>query len=335
MSRYVVFLFFFLLPCMGITQSVSTAALDFLNSLSSELRSQASFPFNSNERFNMNFVPMVRKGPTFHDFNPKQKDAALALLNLCLSQKGYSKTIDIMDLERVLNIIEGQSRLSDGKLRRDPLNYHFCFFGNPTDKHWAWRFEGHHVSLNFVFENSTMISSTPFFFGSNPAIVRETDQRGKQVLKLEMDLGFKLINSMDGNQLTIARFSEEAPYDIVTRNDRHPDVPGITGISYKQMNDAQRKIFMDLLNVYIDNYQLGFSKTLRAKIERTGIDNLHFAWAGSLKPGSGQYYRIQGPMLIIEYDNVQNNANHIHSVVRDLTNDYAEDILREHYRKEH
>ncbi len=74
---------------------------------------------------------------------------------------------------------------------------------------------------------------------------------------------------------------------------------------------------------------------MRDKINKAGIKNLYFAWSGSLNPGTGHYYRIQGPMLLIEYDNIQNNANHVHSVVRDLTNDFAEDILREHYLKEH
>ncbi|MCK5277959.1 MAG: DUF3500 domain-containing protein, partial [Cyclobacteriaceae bacterium] len=86
---------------------------------------------------------------------------------------------------------------------------------------------------------------------------------------------------------------------------------------------------------YIDNYELGFSKTLRDKIIKAGLENLYFAWAGGLKRGIGHYYRIQGPMLLIEYDNIQNNANHVHSVVRDLTNDFAEDILKEHYQREH
>ena len=90
-----------------------------------------------------------------------------------------------------------------------------------------------------------------------------------------------------------------------------------------------------LLDVYVRNYELGFSNKLMDKIKKAGIENLSFAWAGSLKPGAGHYYRIQGPMLLIELDNTQNNANHVHTVVRDLTNDFGEDILREHYQKEH
>ena len=101
------------------------------------------------------------------------------------------------------------------------------------------------------------------------------------------------------------------------------------------MSDLQQKLLVRLLEVYIRNYQLGFSNKLMAKIKKAGLENLSFAWAGELAPGKGNYYRIQGPMLLIEYDNTQNNANHVHTAVRDLTNDFAEDILREHYLKEH
>jgi hypothetical protein len=219
---------------------------------------------------------------------------------------------------------------------RDPLNYHFCIFGEPSStKIWGWRFEGHHLSLNFTSTNGAIISSTPSFFGSNPGVVNIEEQRGKEVLKLETELGFKLVNSLSEDQLKIARFSDTAPREIITGTKTKVEGIEPKGISYTTLNENQKEIFMKLLNVYIDNYELGFSKTLRNKINKVGVENLYFAWAGGLKRGIGHYYRIQGPMLLIEYDNIQNNANHVHSVVRDLTNDFAEDILRAHYQKEH
>src|SRR5262249_8013827 len=105
--------------------------------------------------------------------------------------------------------------------------------------------------------------------------------------------------------------------------------------AFSKMNGDQQKLLQRLLDVYVQNYELGFSGRLQSKILKAGVDKLSFAWAGSLTPGSGYYYRIQGPMLLIAFDNTQNNANHIHTVVSDLTNDFAEDILREHYLKEH
>jgi hypothetical protein len=136
-------------------------------------------------------------------------------------------------------------------------------------------------------------------------------------------------------QQKVAVIAAKAPNDIFTSNQRRAELQEPKGLPYPELNDQQKKLLMQLLNVYVKNYQLGFSKRLMQKIEKAGIENLSFAWAGSLQPGAGHYYRIQGPMLLIEYDNTQNNANHVHSVVRDLTNDFAEDILKEHYQKDH
>jgi hypothetical protein len=241
-----------------------------------------------------------------------------------------------MELEHILRSLEGDAKLSDGRFRRDPLNYHFCIFGEPASKGtWGWRFEGHHISLNFFCKDGKIVSSTPSFLGSNPAIVRDGEKKGIQVLKDEMVLGFELVNSFTPEQLKTARFSDSAPHEILSGNSRKAKPLSPAGIMYTALDPTQRKVFEQLLDLYVDNYELGFSKTLMEKIVKAGMHNLSFAWAGSLKPGNGEYYRIQGPMLLIEYDNTQNNGNHVHTIVRDLTNDFAEDILEEHYRTHH
>jgi len=317
-----------------LAQDLSSKANEFLATLSPELKEKTLFTLlKDEERFNLNFVPKERKGPTFHDFNEQQKKAALALLRASLSSQGYQKTIDIMELEKVLILVEKQAPDSH---YRDPLNYHFCIFGTPTpDKPWGWRFEGHHISINFASTEGKIISSTPSFFGSNPGIVKIEEQKGKQALKLESELALTLVNALSQEQLKVARFSEETPNEIFTGTLRKVSNIEPRGISFKTLSKDQQKIFLQLLDVFVKNYELGFSKTLMDKITKAGMDNLSFAWAGGLQYGLPHYYRIQGPMLLIEYDNIQSNANHVHTVVRDLTNDYAEDILREHYLKEH
>ena len=310
-------------------QDLAQKAENFLATLSPELRSKTLFTLDDSERYNMNYVPMVRKGPSFHDFDKKQKQAALELLKASLSEEGYRKTTQIMELEKVLAIMENNPS-------RDHLDYHFCIFGKPSSgQFWGWRFEGHHVSLNFTSTKHEIVSSTPSFLGSNPAKVRSGEQKGREVLKLETQLGFTLVNSLTEDQLRVAKFSDRAPREIITGTKRNVGAIEPKGIQYTSLNEKQKETFIKLLNVYIDNYQFGFSQALRAKIIEAGTKNLYFAWAGGLKPGIGHYYRIQGPMLLIEYDNIQNNANHVHTVVRDLTNDFAEDILRAHYQKDH
>jgi len=216
------------------------------------------------------------------------------------------------------------------------LRYHFYIFGEPHENTiWGWKFEGHHISLNFTAENNIIVSATPLFFGANPGVVRLEDYDNMEVLKEEAELGFTLVNDLSKKQLSTALFSEIAPPEIVSRMERTVHELTPKGISYTALNDKQKDVFMNLLNIYIDNYELGFSQNLRNKIEEAGIDNLYFAWAGSLEPGAGHYYRIQGPTLLIEYDNTQGNANHVHSVVRDLTNDFADDVLKHHYDSQH
>ena len=323
--------------CLGLpAQDLSEKALDFLNSLPPELRQQAQFDLDDAERMNFHFVPMTRKGPTFHDFDEAQKQAALALLQASLSQEGYRKSTDIMGLEQVLLAMGEDYRFPDGSPVRDPLNYHFCIFGDPArDAPWGWRFEGHHLSLNFTSGEGRVVASTPSFMGSNPAIVPVGPNRGKQVLKLESTLALDLVNSLSEAQLEKARFSETALEDIVTGTSREVATLQPMGIAYPELSAAQQTALRELLEVYIGNYIFEFSETFRRKITDAGLDNLHFAWAGGTRWGMPHYYRIQGPMLIIEYDNTQNDANHVHTVVRDLTNDFAEDFLREHYQKEH
>lgn len=320
-----------------LSQDLSQKANDFINTLTPTLKSRTIFRLEDPERYNLNFIPIERKGPTFHDFNQQQTDAAMALLKASLSKEGFRKTSEIMELEKILFVLENdQNKYPDGSSWRDPLNYHFLIFGDPgPESFWGWKFEGHHVSLNFISTQNRIVSSTPSFFGSNPAVMEVRGHKRKEVLQLESDLGFLLVNSLTEDQLKKALFSEKAPEEIITRNYRDVENIEPRGIYYSMMDNNQKETFMKLLNVYIDNYEPGFSEAFRLKIEKSGHENLSFSWAGSMKPGSPHYYRIQGPVLLIEFDNTQNDANHIHSVVRDLTNDFGRDILQEHYHQDH
>lgn len=330
------FFLFWATPARMGAQDLSEKALDFLNSLSPELRREAVFELDDAERMNFHFVPITRKGPTFHDFNEAQKQAALALLRASLSDEGYRKSTEIIALENVLIAMENDYRMPDGSPMRDPANYHLSIFGDPSPrKAWGWRFEGHHLSLNFTSTQGRVVSATPSFMGSNPAIVPIELDRGKQVLDLESSLGLDLVNSLSDDQLAVARFSETAPKDLLTGNKLNIAPLEPMGIPFPELNPNQQTVLLQLLEVYIGNYIFEFSESFRRKITEAGLENLHFAWAGGTRWGLPHYYRIQGPMLIIEYDNTQNNANHVHTVVRDLTNDFAEDFLREHYRREH
>lgn len=312
---------------------LAAKASRFINSLNDDLQKRVLFPFDDGERFRWHFVPMSRKGVPFADLTESQRKDVLAILKMSLSEQGYRKASNILELEAILREVEGRSS-ADGY--RDPMKYYVSFFGEPAKNAlWGWRLEGHHLSLNFSSLDGVIRSSTPSFFGANPAVVPSGPRKGHQVLADETNIAFALVNSMTEVQLKSTRFAERALPDIVTGNRKKAARLEPMGIGYAQLNATQQKMLLQLLDVYVKNYELGFSSKLMEKIRKAGIENLSFAWAGGLKSGEGHYYRIQGPMLLIEYDNTQNGANHVHTAVRDLTNDFAEDIILEHYQKEH
>jgi hypothetical protein len=312
---------------------ITSRTSDLLRLLPAASKQQIQYKFEDPERFNWHFVPRSRNGIPLRDLDAAQRDAVFSLLKSSLSDKGYNKVTSIVALENVLRAVEGRG--NDDRYR-DPLNYYVTVFGSPGGKDpWTWRFEGHHVALNFTTVDNKLESSTPSFMGSNPGIVKEGPERGKQILIEESQRGFQLVNALSPEQLKTAMIDDEALPEIVSFNSRKTNALSPTGLSYREMSDAQKGMLLTLLHMYVDNYELGFSKKLMAKIEKAGVENLTFAWAGSKQEGKGYYYRVQGPMLLIELDNTQNNANHIHSVVRDFTNDFGDDILREHYQKEH
>ncbi|MEA5139194.1 DUF3500 domain-containing protein [Arcicella rigui] len=316
------------------SQSSLDATKAFLATLNPEQLATVSYPYDSEERSNWYYIPKERNGLWLKSMNEIQRKAAIEILKSTLSEQGKDKAIAIMQLEIILKEIENVIPESD---RRNPLKYYFTVFGTPSaTSTWGWRIEGHHLSLNFTSQNNKVISGTPLFMGTNPAIVPSGNQKGYQILKDETNLGFELLASLSEGQKKKAIFSEDPFFDILSANCPKPQPVVYKGIGFDELNDDQQKKLMKIVALYVKNYPLGFADEFMRKIEKAGLNKLRFAWSGEQKnTGKGNYYCIQNDVLLIEYDNTQNNANHVHSVVRDLTNDFGEDFLRKHYQKEH
>ena len=313
---------------------MAKAAHLFLQSLSEKQKNQVQFVFTDEERYNWNYIPRRRKGLSLNDMTPQQIKEAYALLRIALSDTGFNKTYSIIQLENVLREVE--DRLPNDTYR-DPGNYSFSIFGNPSkDAIWGWRLEGHHIAFNFSLENNRLVSGTPGFLGSNPAIVLSGSEKGKYILKDEAELAFALLGALNKEQIDKAIISNEAPGEILTAASRYAMINDPKGILYNELNGSQQKIFMQLLSIYIHRYTRLFADDMMKEIEEADLNKLRFAWAGDQETGVGHphYYRIQGPTIIIEYDNTQNNANHIHTVIRDLKNDFGGDELLKHYKND-
>ncbi len=322
--------------------AMADAANKFVASLSAEQRPKAAYPFESPERLKWHFIPtemFARNGLTIGEMNDEQRKLAHNLLRSGLSQRGYMTATAIMDLETVLNDIESAARTANpgrgrgNVLVRDPVRYFFSVFGTPSPKGpWGWRVEGHHVSLNFTVLNGSMVASSPAFFGSNPAEVREGPKKGLRILAAEEDTARALLMSLDTAQRGKAVVAAAAPNDIATMNtlDINPLTPA--GISAAELTANQRELLMKIIDAYTSTMASDVAADRLARLKSAGMEKITFAWAGEAGRGKRHYYRVQGPTFLIELDNTQNDANHIHSVWRDFAGDFGRDLLREHLK---
>jgi hypothetical protein len=338
--------------------SMTTAATRFLESLSAEQRKQATYPLESEEYLRWNFIPteaFPRNGLRLKDMTDAQQKLAHELLKSGLSDRGYQTYTAIIALEDILRVVEGARAggapagaapggAAPGGARgggrggfvRDPTVYFFTVFGQPSATgNWGWRVEGHHISLHFAVSKGGVIASTPSFAGSNPAEVRDGAEKGKRVLANLEDTGRALVMALDDKQRTTAIINATAPTEIVTNNtlDIKPLSPD--GLKYSAMAPAQRDLLMKVIDAYAGLMTPDVAAQRMAKIKSAGFDNIGFAWAGPVERGALHYYRVQGPTFLIEFDNTQNQGNHVHSIWRDFNGDFGRDVLREHIKAAH
>ena len=304
------------------------AALRFLVSLDASRTRQAIFPFAHAERLNWHYVPRRRGGLALKDMTADARAAAHALLRAGLSAVGYAKASDVMRLEGVLRQLE-----TFGAFTRDPDNYAVTIFGTPgAAGPWGWRVEGHHLSLNFAVVPGRAVSVTPAFFGANPAEVPSGPLRGLRALRDEQDLGLALVASLDAAQRARATLAAEPLGDIVSGPGREDRLRVPAGVPLGDLADASRALAVRLLETYARNMQGDVAERELRKIHGAGIGRVHFAWAGPVDAKRPHYYRLHGPVVLIEYDNTQNGANHIHSVWHSPGSDFGADLLGAHYR---
>ena len=311
-------------------EKLTTAAQHFLDLLEDTQQQAATYPLDDEERYNWHYTP--REGVPLKNMTEAQQEAALQLMRICLSEAGYEKAMDIRELEQVLRTVENRP---PNDTRRDPMNYSFTIFGEPrADQAWGWRAEGHHLSLNYAAIDNRIVSATPTFLGANPGRVPSGPKEGWRVLQPEEDLGRELVKLLDENQLRTALIAEEAYPEIVTDTKRYAKIGEAEGLRYADMTAAQQDRVAQLLDLYYNVHRAEVAEAALTPIKED-LANVHFAWAGGLEVGDPHYYRLHGPAFVIEYDNTQNNANHIHTVIRGLKNDWGEDVLKAHYESAH
>ncbi|MCC7369072.1 MAG: DUF3500 domain-containing protein [Chloroflexi bacterium] len=317
---------------------MADAANRFLAALSNEQRATATFPFEGDERYLWHYTPVARNGLLIKHMTAKQRALGMELLATGLSERGASQVRQIMDLEPTLREHEKLDRMEERWDRSSEL-YYFSVFGQPGGADpWGWRVGGHHVGLHFSVVDNELIASLPLFFGANPAEIQYGPEKGLRTLPEEEDLARELVQSLDADQRAAAIVAAVAPADILTVNGRTV-TPGVmpSGLALSQLRGGQRDLLVRLIRHYVSRAADDLAGNEWARIESAGLDDVTFAWAGPTerKRGNGHYYNVKGSTFMLEYDNTQNDSNHIHSVWRDFTNDWGEDLLASHLRAHH
>jgi hypothetical protein len=260
-----------------------------------------------------------------------QRNAVWSLVDETLSVKGAAKARGVLALEAIL-----QERASDPAYR-DPLNYALALFGQPGHGPWAWRFEGHHLSLTLTVVPGIGIAVTPHFLGANPfsgRVVQDPAHDGlARVLERESALAFEVVNGLDAAALRQAVIAARSPADIVTGPGREASLREPLGLRLDAMAAEQQNRILALLEAYFGHLRRELAEAVLAKVREAGIGSIRFAWAGATTPEGLHYYRLHGPTLIVEYD--RTDSDHAHSVWHDPTNLFGEDHLRAHRRQAH
>jgi hypothetical protein len=313
-----------------VTSEMAAAASAFLASLDKAQTEKAKFPLNADQRENWGFVPRERKGLALEELDEKQTSLVRDLLKTALSDPGLKKVDTVMALEAFLGEIERRPDF------RNPKAYFTSIFGDPSATGtWSWRYEGHHLSLNYTVVDGKAVSVTPSFFASNPGeIMIEHKMKGTRPFHAEEDLARALallLKEFGGKEVV---FSEKSPGEILTAEDRKVKQLKPVGIKASEMTEFQQAALMALIAEYANRHRKELADSDIAKI-KADMENLRFGWAGGLKRGEPYYYRIQGTTFLVEVANVQNNGNHFHGVWRDSANDFGRDLLGEHIGHDH
>ncbi|HJU98769.1 MAG TPA: DUF3500 domain-containing protein [Jiangellaceae bacterium] len=307
----------------------ASAARRFLASLDDAQRAAASAPFDVADHRRWTYLPGVRPGLALAEMNAEQQALALRLLDAGGSEGGARTARAVVELD----MIRRQLAAEPGH-EPDPADHRFWvrILGDPAgDAPWAWRMNGHHLAVHVTVVDGS-IAVTPHFFGAEPAVVLHGPHRGVRTLPDEEDLARALLATCDPAQRRLAVASPLAPSDILTRHDPVADPEVVpTGLPYGGMSPEQRELMQRVILLYFNRAPADVAASAWRTVLDAGIDGVTFGWSGSDVRGQGHYYAVRGPTFLLEYDNTQDDANHIHSVWRDLRNDWGDDLLAAHY----
>ena len=320
---------------MTAAEELARAVRGWLDGLDTGQRATATYSFLGPERFAWDYRPGARGGLALAEMRPDQRAAALSVVDVAMSARGAGEVAAIIALEPILGALERQTGRS--RFERDPELFWFSVFGDPdAGAPWSWRIGGHHVAIQLTVADGQVVSSAPSFLGANPAVVPSVPRAGARALTGEETLARELLAGLSPEQRAIAIVDPVAPPDIHSGNGARADLRAIpSGIRHDDLTPPQQAALETVIWHYLGRARDDVAAAEWERIADAGLAATTFAWAGPVEPRRGHYYAVRGPRFLVEYDNTQDGANHIHAVWRDLTNDWGGDVLAGHYRRGH
>lgn len=326
---------------------IKQTAIRFINSLDILQKRSALLAFNDTSRIKWNNLPVglrARAGISIGNLNDQQRILLHRILSASLSSQGYLKATSVMHMDNLImayydslfyqNKIDSSELHELEQLQWSHRNYFLAFFGLPSDSIWAYKLEGHHLSINFTFVGGKL-SVTPLFLGSDPAEYRVSEYAGWRILGQEEDLGIKLVNMLSSSQQKKATMSKDVPMDIITSAESGKRLIDYWGIRGAEMNKEQLAVLKYIIREFV--FDLEYEKAVAEydKILNAGIEKVYFGWIGPYDESQPHYYILNGPTFLIEFDNRGfGNGNHIHCIWREKGNEFGEDVLKNHYLTE-
>lgn len=310
----------------------ASAAELILSAVDESQQQRLLLEFDSPERRRWNYLPGQRAGLALAQMTPAQRSQTHALLETSLSPSGMEMIEGLYAMERRLR----QDSIDRGREdpSRDPNHYQLAIFGTPGSEPWAWRLEGHHLSLNITHVGDET-SVTPLFIGVAPFAIKDGPDAGTNVLGTEKKIAFELLRSFSPDQRDIAVISDRVPGDVLLTPGKENRLSERAGLPLSEMNTVQQKLAMQLLEQYANRLRGDLAAAELKRIRDAGITNVYFAWAGSTEPDQPHYFRLHGPTFILEYDCVTNTHDHVHMVWHDPNRNFGADPLKEHLQKHH
>jgi hypothetical protein len=302
--------------------AMAQAATRFVEVLDHSQKLKATFKYDDPERINWHFIPRDRKGVGLWDLDGAAADAAQALVSSGLTVAGYHKVLEVRSLEEVLYLFEGGEE-AERRAKRHPHRYYVSIFGTPAAKGlWGWRFEGHHLSLNFSVKDGKIVSSTPEFFGANPGLIDAGPGRSLRVLGKREDIARQILKTCPDAKKAQLWLSKETPKDIRGGGVAQPIVDKLEGLAFADMTKEQQTLLKELIAEYLTAMPATVVRERMQQITSDGLDDIHFGWWGGSELNEPHHYVLQGKSFVVEYNNTQNSANHVHAIWRNLAGDF-------------